>query len=145
MQMKDMIGRLSQLQYLKGEIDDLSQRIAELELAAQGGVGRVTGMPRGTARWDRTGDYAAKLADLADRLEARRGRCMDLLGALYDFIDGVEDSRMRQILTYRYVDGESWQQVAFKIGEVDEQYPRRLHNRFLESAEFDENDERAVL
>ena len=131
MTLKEKVAALGQLTQLRREVDLLSQRIAELELAAQGGAGRVTGMPRGTARWDRTGDYAAKLADLADRLEARRGRCMDLLGALYDFIDGVEDSRMRQILTYRYVDGESWRCIAGYIGERDEQYPRRLHNRFL--------------
>lgn len=139
MTLREKTEALEQLRYLRREVDMLSQRIAELELAAQGGAGRVTGLPRGAVRRDRMGDLAAKLADLAVRLDERRARCMDMLGALYDFIDGVPDSAMRQILTYRYIDGDTWQKVAFRIGESDEQYPRRLHNRFLEAAELPED------
>ena len=145
MTLKEKISALEQLKYLRDEVEMLSQRIAELEQAAAGGTARITGMPRGTARWDRTGDFAAKIVEVSEKLEARRLRCMELLGWIYDFIDGVEDSRMRQILTYRYIDAESWQSIAFRIGEVDEQVPRRWHNKFLENAKFDENDERKVL
>ncbi len=149
--MREKVRRLEQLKELRREVDLLSQRIAELELAAQGGAGRITGMPRAGRRWDRMGDYAAKIADIWDRLEARRLRCMELLGALYAFIDDIEDSLLRQIFTRRYIDGETWQRIAFLIGDTDEQYPRRLHNRYLmrpavcPGAEFDENDERKVL
>jgi len=143
MQMKDMIGRLSQLQYLKGEIDDLSQRIAELELAAQGGAGRVTGMPRGGRKADRIAECAVKIADLRDKMDDRRMDCMEELARLYDFIDDIPDSLTRQIFSLRYIDGLSWQQVAFGIGESDEQFPRRVHNRYLRK--LDENDERKVI
>ena len=94
---------------------------------------------------------ACRLVALWRQLEARRARCLRLLGALYEFIDNVDDSLMRQILTYRYIDGLTWQGVAASIGEWDEQYPRRLHNRFLAAApltpgpEFDENDEESML
>ena len=151
MEMKQKIRRLEQLKALRREVDALSQRIAELELAAQGGTGRITGMPRAYRRWDRTGDMAAKIADLWRRLEARRTRCMDLLGALYAFIDDIDDSLLRQIFTYRYIDGDTWQRIATRIGEADEQYPRRLHNRWLQRAqiafpgELDENDEADAL
>lgn len=140
---KDMVNRLSQLQYLKGEIDDLSQRIAELELMAQGGAGRVTGMPRGGRRADRVAECAAKIADLRDKMDERRLDCMEELARLYEFIDDIPDSLTRQIFMLRYIDGLSWQQIAFRIGEGDEQYPRRVHNRYLK--QFDENDERIVL
>ena len=151
MEMRDAVQRLEQLKWLRREVDLLSQRIAELELAAQGGSGRITGMPRAGRRRDRTGEYAARIADLWDRLEARRTRCMEELGALYAFIDDIDDSLLRQIFTYRYIDGGTWLQVALRLGESDEQYPRRLHNRYLARAkprlpgEFDENDEAGVL
>ena len=151
MEVREKARRLEQLRDLKGEVDMLSQRIAELELAAQGGVGRITGMPGGPRLKDRTGEIAAKLVDLWALLEARRVRCLDLLGALYAFIDDIDDSLMRQIMTYRYIDGESWQGVAERIGEKDEQYPRRLHNRYLagkkepEMVKCDENDEENVV
>lgn len=129
---QDLVHKLGQLRALRREVDLCSQRAAELERTALNGKGRITGMPNCAARWDRDDPCAAKLATLAERLEARRLRCMELLGELYDFIDGVEDSRMRLILTCRYIDGDSWQRVAFRIGETDEQYPRRLHRRYLE-------------
>ena len=151
MDVKEKIRVLEQLRWLRREVDDLSQRIAELELAARGGSGRVTGLPRSWRAGDRVGDYAAKLADMATLLDRRRARCMALLGALYGFIDDIGDSLLRQIMTFRYVDGESWQRIAGLIGETDEQFPRRLHNRFLQeheipfSGKFDENDESDVL
>ncbi len=135
MDVREKVKRLEQLRHLRAEVDLLSQRIAELEQAARGGGGRITGLPRCARRGKGSDVRDAKLADLWDRLEDRRERCLDLLGALYAFIDDVDDSMMRQILTYRYIDGDTWQAVAIRIGERDEQYPRRLHNRFLERAD----------
>ena len=132
MDVKEKARCLEQLKHLKGEVDMLSQRIAELELAARGETGRIIGLPGGFLPGD--GPEAEKLAALRRRLEARRGRCMDLLGALYTFIDDIDDSLIRQILTYRYIYDETWREVAARIGERDEQYPRRLHNRFLQGA-----------
>ena len=53
----------------------------------------------------------------------------------YRYIQSVEDSQMRMILTLRYVRGLTWQKVAYEIGEKDEQYPRRKHNAFLRNSE----------
>lgn len=110
----------------------LSQRIAEVELAARGGVGRIAGMPFSACRPDVLGQYAEELVALENRLDRRRTQCMALLGALYAYIDDIDDSELRQVMSYRYINGESWQRIAFRIGETDEQYPRRLHNRFLQ-------------
>lgn len=148
--MKDLVERLSRLRHLKREVDELSQRIAELELEAQGGSGRITGLPRSRRADDRVARAAACIVDLRDRMEARRLDCMEELGRLYAFIDDVDDSLIRQILAARYIDGLSWQRIAIRIDEGDEQVPRRLHNRFLqkkvlEKSKFDENDEPKVL
>lgn len=147
MTLKEKVCLLEQLKYLREEVDLLSQRIAELETAAQGGAGRITGMPRARQSADATGRFALKLIELWNRLEARRLRCMEMLGALYAFIDDIPDSLLRQIFTYRYIDGKTWRQIAFLINDHDEQYPRRLHNRYLSDENiridfhFDENDE----
>lgn len=150
MEMKDWVRRLSQLRALKREVDDLSQRIAQLELEAQGGTSRISGLPRGSGRVDRMAEMVVKIEGISDRMERRRLSCMEELGRLYAFIDGTDDSQLRLILSARYIDGLSWQGVAWRIGETDEQVPRRLHNRFLqqkisENAKFDENDEETVL
>lgn len=150
MEMKDMIERLSQLRHLKREVDELSQRIGELEERAMGGSTRPMGMLRSGRLDDRVARAAASLADLRDRMARRRLDCMEELGRLYAFIDDLPDSQLRQIFAARYIDGLSWQNVARRIGETDEQVPRRLHNRALrkkiaEMAKFDEKDENNLL
>lgn len=150
MEMKDMIERLSQLRHLKREVDELSQRIGELEEGAMGGSARPMGMLRSGRLDDRVARAAASLADLRDRMARRRLDCLEELGRLYAFIDDLPDSQLRQIFAARYIDGLSWQNVARRIGETDEQVPRRLHNRALrkkiaEMAKFDEKDENNLL
>lgn len=48
------------------------------------------------------------------------------------FIDEIEDSRMRRLLTYRYVEGMSWQQIANKMGGGNTEDGCRIEvSRFL--------------
>ena len=126
MDIRNKIMKLRQLSLWKREVDALSQQIATVEAWRAGTDGDA--------------EEAAGLARLQRRLTRRRADCMEGIGALYAFIDDVEDSRMRQILTGRYIEGLSWREVALTIGERDEQYPRRLHNRFLEQAKVPGTD-----
>jgi len=121
---KEKIEQLKQLRYLKGEVILLTQRIERLEA-------EITGNARCRWRGRAALEHGAQLATLRDALAARRATCMAQLIALHRYIDAIDDSRMRQIMAGRYVDGLSWKEVAARIGERDEQYPRRLHNRFL--------------
>lgn len=116
--MREAVRRLSQLRDMKQEVDELSQRIARLE-------GQRVRAPGPAVR----GETA--LADVRGRMEARRLDCMEELGRLYAFIDDIPESRLRRIFAFRYIDGLTWQQIAFKIGEYDEQCPRKMHNKYL--------------
>ena len=106
MEFKGMVEWLSQVTALKREIDDLSQRIAALEWEARGCRGRIAGLPHPRAETE------SAIAAKADGLRAKMGA-------------------RRLIFSLRYLDGLTWQQIAFKIGEYDEQIPRRLHNQAL--------------
>ena len=127
---RSMAQRLGRLRDLKREVDLLSQRAAELELKAQGGVGRITGLPGGR-RMDRVGEYGSELADLRTRIEKMRQGSMEELAFLYAFIDDIPDPTIRQIFIRRYIDGLSWLKVAQKTGRYDEQIPRKMHNAYL--------------
>lgn len=124
MDVKRKVGMLKQLRHLKREVNLLSQRIARLEAEIE---------ENGRSRWRGrvVVEHGARLNALRDRLALRRTRCMEQLGALYRFIDDIDDSLLRQIMAGRYIDGLTWKEVAARIGERDEQYPRRLHNRYL--------------
>ena len=135
---EEMVRRLSALTALKREIDDLSQRIADLEWKAQNCEGRIRGLPGTPPEMAERLREAA--ADARERMEARRLASMVELGRLYAFIDDIPDAQLRLILSARYIDGMSWKQVAFKIGEYDEQVPRRIHNRALKRMAEEKKD-----
>ena len=126
---------LSQLYYLKKEIKEQQKRIKKLEDAATSCSSKIDGLPSGEGINDKIGNYAVQIADLKSLLDLNLKKCFYELNRLNRYIQSVEDSQMRMILTLRYVRGLTWQKVAYEIGEKDEQYPRRKHNAFLRNSE----------
>ena len=72
-------------------------------------------------------------------LASERGALEGYLNKIYreekeiiDFVNNIEDAKLREIFMLRYFDGvRSWQQVAFLAGEYDESYIRRKHHAYL--------------
>ena len=126
---------LSQLYYLSREIERDKRRLKELEALAEGTTQRLTDMPIAPGFGDKTARYAIEIMELKEIIECNMRRCMIEYNRLIRFISSVEDSQMRQILTLRYLNGLTWQRIATEIGETDESYPRRKHNKFLKLAE----------
>lgn len=123
---------LSQFYYLKREIKEQQRRIAELETPAINCSTEITELPTGKGISDKIGNYAAQIADLKALLDLNLKKCFYELNRIDRFIQSVEDSQIRIILTLRYIQGLSWQKIAYAIGKHDEQYPRRKHNNFIE-------------
>lgn len=124
---------LSQLYYLKKEIKEQQRRLKELEILATNCTSKITGLPNGNGVSDKIANYATEIADLKSLLDLNLKKCFYELNRLNRFIQSVEDSQMRMILTLRYIQGLTWQKIAYAIGEYDEQYPRRKHNSFLKN------------
>lgn len=53
--------------------------------------------------------YLRKLAEAEEKL-------LELTNAAEEYINGIEDSRMRRIVRYRFLDGLSWNEVADRLG-----------------------------
>lgn len=132
---------LSQLYWLNREIEADKRRLEELRLAAVSATAKITGLPHVTGVRDKVGEIAVLIEEQSKLIELKKKQTVIEYNRLMRYINSVDDSLMRQILKLRYVNGLSWQQVAFAIGENDEQYPRRKHNKFLQSQQLDENDE----
>lgn len=132
---------LSQLRWLNREIAEEKRKLAELEVAAAGSTAKITGLPHVTGAHDKVGDLAILIAEQRDLIDLKVRQSVIEYNRLNRYIHGIEDAQMRMILSLRYVNGLSWQQVAFSIGESDESYPRRKHNEFLRKSESAENAE----
>ena len=64
----------------------------------------------------RLAGHTAAEAAARKQMEEARKRLDSLLLDLEESIQQVEDSRIRRILRFRYVDGLSWVQVACQMG-----------------------------
>ena len=107
---------LSQLYYLKKEIEQLRRQIAELEAFATNCSTKITELPNGKGISDKIGNYAAQIADLKALLDLNLKKCFYELNRLDRFIQSVEDPLLRQILTCRFVNGYSWRKIAYTVG-----------------------------
>ena len=110
------IKELSQLYHLNREIERDLRRLHELEAAASRCASSITGMPHGANISDKVGNYAAEIADLQGIIDANIKRCFYELNRLNRYISSIDDSYIRQIFQYRYVNGLTWQEVADCIG-----------------------------
>ncbi len=123
---------LSQLYYLKKEIKEQQKRIKELEDAATSCSSKIDGLPSGEGINDKIGNYAVQIADLKSLLDLNLKKCFYELNRLNRYIQSVEDSQMRMILTLRYVNGLTWRQIAKSMGVAgDGSTERKKLNRFL--------------
>ncbi len=67
------------------------------------------------------------------KLESRYEKLLEVTNDVMDFIESIEDSRMRMIVTYRFIENYSWGKVADAIGGGNtEDCVRKAFNRFME-------------
>lgn len=123
---------LSQLYYLKREIKEQQKKIKELETTATSCSSKIDGLPSGEGINDKIGNYAVQIADLKSLLDLNLKKCFYEFNRLNRYIQSVEDSQMRMILTLRYVNGLTWRQIAKSMGVAgDGSTERKKHDRFL--------------
>lgn len=92
------------------------KRLLELEARAVSCSSDLSGMPRSSGVGDRVGRYAAEIVDLKGIIEAKLQQCIYERNRLERYIMELDDSLLRQVFTYRFVNGLSWEQVAACVG-----------------------------
>ena len=122
---------LSQLYWLNREIEMEKRKLAELTAAASGSTQNITGLPH-VGGGDKTGNLAILIAEQRDLIELKVKQSVIEYNRLNRYIASVEDAQMRIILSLRYINGLSWQQVALHMGmDGDGSTQRKQHNEFL--------------
>lgn len=67
------------------------------------------------------------------QLELADMKLLKLLNQVEDYIETIEDSRIRRIMRYRYIDDLNWVQVALRMGKNHTaESCRKAHDRALE-------------
>lgn len=123
---------LSQLYYLNREIEEEKRKLDELETAATNITTKITGMPHVTGASRKSENLSILVAEQRDLIELKVKQSVIEYNRLNRYIADVEDPLMRLILSYRYVNGLTWCQVAASIGGNNTADSVRVaHDRFL--------------
>ena len=126
------IQELSQLFWLKREIEREYERLTQLEEAATATTPQWSGLPAAGLVADKTA-IAAQIADARTVIKAKLELAVVEYNRLNRYIASIDDSLIRQIIALRFVDGLSWRQVAFRIGGGNtEDSVRKAVKRYLE-------------
>jgi hypothetical protein len=124
---------LNQLYWLNREIARDKQRLQELIAAATDTSSKITGLPHASGVSDKTA-LAVEIAYLKGVIESKIQQSYYEYNRLITYINSIEDSYIRQILTLRYVNGLSWQQIAHHMGGGNTSDGVRMAcNRYLRS------------
>lgn len=126
-----MISKSVLKQYidLQEEIKETEVRIANTEkqirkIESEGTViDSVTGGVGGIQRYKIEGFPCAEYGKLKERLYMRKAtlqslenELIDKIGEVETFIASIDDSRMRRIISFRFIDGMTWEQVGINMG-----------------------------
>lgn len=106
---------LRQLYWLNKEIERDEERLRELYAAATDTSCKITGLPHAPGTIDKTA-LAVEIAYLKQVIEDKLKRCYAEYNKIMEYINGVDDSYIRQIMTLRYIHGMSWQKIAHQMG-----------------------------
>lgn len=88
-------------------------------------------MPHGSNITDMSG-YAVKMDELMEELERDRLNTIEKYTEIYHKIKLVEDEREQEILTYRYLLGESWEVICGIMG-LKWTHTHRIHAKALKN------------
>ncbi len=133
--------QLKQLKYLKNEIKILQEQIDNISAGIVSDVveGSEGEFPYTKRRFTVTGvdckEYKRKSKRLQRRLQRRADELMDLLEEINEYIEGIDDSLLRQIVYLRHVNGLTWDQVAASIGGGNTaDGVRMMHDRYFKGS-----------
>lgn len=122
---------LSQIYYLRRELAELERRLSKLQEASKSTTQTITGMPFAETGSDKT-SLGADIADIKTEIALHKHRITEEYSKLQAYVSSVDDSLIRQILTYRFIDGNSWRKVAYRVGGCNtEESVRKVCYRYI--------------
>ena len=106
---------VNEIYYLIREVEMWKRKLEELR---EGGMQspKLDGLPRSRKISDSTGDKATSEADIEMIIEGILKRVQQKEKEIYEYIDTLNDSLVRQIIMHRCVSLCSWQEVAACVG-----------------------------
>lgn len=116
----------------KQAVRRIEEQLAELRLSKLSpGMSMGDGMPHGSDMRDLS-DYAAKVDELERELIRKRYDRIQSFRKVQAAIEEIEDETEKDLLTYRYLKGMKWEEIAVEMG-YSWQHIHKIHAAALKN------------
>lgn len=107
---------LQQVRRLDSELKILRKKLTELEATVEASAKPSDGTPRSGKVGKPTEQMAIAITETVDKIKELAEQVALAKCKVWDFITGLDESLIRQIIILRFIDGKSWFKVADTIG-----------------------------
>jgi hypothetical protein len=125
---------LKQIYYLNKEIKMWQKELERLQCKSLIKGQEITGMPFVTGTSDKVGDMATTMADIEAIIRGKLAEIQLQRKKIISYIDGIDDSLLRQVIYLRNVSCMNWSQVANELG-CTECNVKQLYSRYFKHGE----------
>lgn len=135
---------LCEILMLKKEVNQLKVKFQDLHMGDKNSI--VTDSVRGSEQQfpylpklftitgveENSDNYLVEKEELALKLKTKICSLLTKINNALTYIESIEDSTIRQILIYRYIDGLTWEQTGLGMSYSWETV-RKKHDKFIKS------------
>lgn len=121
---------------ISDEIEDLMRERESWRERGLALTAKLSPAPRSSGVSDKTGDAAARIADIDAMIRGRTEELVRRRAEIGRMIASVGDDTLRRLLYLRYIEGCTWEAIAVKM-HYSYQWVCILHGRALEAIRVD--------
>ena len=88
-------------------------------------------MPKTHGGSDKIQGAVEKVIGIEQEINQKIDNLVTLRRQMGDRIASLEDDKLRELMLRYYIDGDTWEEVAEKMGYSDDRWVRRLHDRAI--------------
>lgn len=123
---------LKQIYNLNREVEMWQRELDKSQCRSLVGSQVITGMPFGYGTSDKVASMACDIADTELIIKGKLAEIQQQRKKTMEYINGIDDSLMRQIVFYRHVSCMTWCEVANSIGGNNtENSVKKAYSRFM--------------
>ena len=122
---------LNKLRTLDKQIDSKLEQIDRLRSLAERVTTTLSFTPKGAGGANRTDYCIERIWQLEKEVTEDIDRLVDMKSGIRGAIERVENDKYRLLLEYRYLCGNTWEQIAEKM-RIDLRWVYRMHGRALQ-------------
>ena len=129
--MKLTKDELKQIYYINKEIQMWQRELEKIRSQGLVKSPTISDMPKGGQKFD-ISEYVSAIADYEAVIRGLLAKVQIQRKKIIEYIEGVDDSLMKQIIFYRCVSCMTWQEVADAVGGNNtENSVKKAYSRFL--------------